>query len=94
MTVLVLDCRNDHHRNVRILRAQQQQAGKAAHARHVEVEQHEVAVAIGLERGAEPSRSPASSTRDRGVAAGQRLAQGGAEQRVVVDDDDAAAVMG
>ena len=87
----VLDGRDDHDRHVRILRPEQHQAGKAAGPRHVEVEQHEVAVAVGGERGVEVGKGSGFLDLDRGIAARQRLAQCGPEQGVVIDDDDASA---
>ncbi len=88
--LVILDGGDDHHRDFGVLGAQQQQAGKAVAAGHVEVEQHEVAVAVRLERRGQRVEVAGFLDRHAVAAARERLAQGGAEQRMVVDDDDAA----
>ncbi len=89
--LMILDRRDDHHRDVRVLRTQQQQAGKAAHTRHVEIKQHQVAFAVGVERGTQFIEVARLVDGNGGVASGQRLVQRRAEQGMVVDDDYAAA---
>jgi hypothetical protein len=57
------------------LGAEKQEARKAPNSRHVEIEENEVALAIGLERGGQTGEITRFLDADRGVAAAQRLAQ-------------------
>ncbi len=73
-------------RHARILRAQIHQAGKAAHARHGQVEQDEIDVAAALEQFGHFVEGAGFRDIDALEQAGDRLAQRAAEQRVIVGD--------
>ena len=81
--------RDDDHRHARILRAQIHQAGKAAHARHGEIEQHEIDVAAAFEQRGSVVERAGLGDRRVGEQAGHRLAQRAAKQRMIVGDHEA-----
>ena len=81
--------RHHHHRHARILRAQVHQAGKAAHARHRQIEQDEIDVAAALEQFGDLVEGSGLGDFDLLQQAGHRLAQRAAEQRMIVGNHQA-----
>lgn len=57
---------------------------------HIEIEQDQIAVAVGFERGGQGGQIAGLLDGGTVPLPGQSLAQRGAEERVIVDNDDAA----
>ena len=81
--------RHHDHRHAGILRAQIHQAGKAAHARHGQIEQNEIDVAAALEQFGDFVEGAGFRDIHALEQAGDRLAQRAAEQRMVVGNHQA-----
>ena len=69
-------------------RAQIEQAGKAADARHREVEQHEVHVRMGLEPGREALEIAGLVNLGARQRAGHRLLERAEHERMIVGDEN------
>ena len=83
----VLVAGDDHHRHAGPLGAQEQQAGVAAHARHAQVEQHQIHVRRLFERGGEGLEIRRLMDLGVGYRPHHRLAQRAKHQRMIVGDE-------
>ena len=84
--------RDDGHRHGGKLRAEIGKAREPLHARHLEIEQHEIAIPVVVEDLDAVVEARGLAHRGVGEHTRQRALHGIAEQGVVIDDDDLAVV--
>jgi hypothetical protein len=84
----IVVCRDHDHRHARILRAQIHQAGETAHARHGQVEQHQIDIAATIEQ--RDRFVERAGLRDTGIAEqpGHGFAHCATKQRVVIGNNE------